>query len=776
MSWFDEALRWYVVSLAAGLAFAPLTRWLFRRLPGDGAWFARPVGLLGVVWPVWSLSSITPLPFSDAALWVMLAIGAAGNWGYVVSRRQYDRGWLRSLITAEIVFLVAFAAFLVYKGFTPRITGTEKPMDVGFLAATMRATNMPPPDEWMAGETINYYYLGYLLNGVLARLTGLPSWIAFNLALASTFAMTLTASAGLASALAGRIVGRRLVWFAAVAGGFLVVIGGNLRTIVRLLEDPRGTWDAFYFAGPGWQASRVVVDHGWSLDGETINEFPSFSFVLGDLHPHVTALPFTIVALAIAVSFFLREKTEWDPRNWRAWAEIGLAGAIIGSLYPLNSWDFPTYIGAAAIGLLIGTGFTSAFVAQVILLGGAAILAWSPFWLTFVPFAGGDVSDVPNIPGVRFIAKNIAPYDGPWTDAGEYLTVFGMLWLIAVAYLAVETLDARTSDELTPDQSGSTRKWIVAAIVVYALVAIAMPAPVLLLAGIPLALALNLAIRRWDEGVPVAAILPSLYVVAFGATMATEFFYVRDVFNSRFNTLFKIYYQVWTILGVAGAVALVQLWQRFAARQALRYVMAAVIAVFFIAGVSYPIVGMHAWASVGQINPDGSWLGLDGLKQHGEDSGFDPPIEGGRSPDDVAAIRWLNDNAREGDVLLEAPGCQYRIGYELPTSRFSAFTGIPTIIGWDGAEDQWRGGQPDLDNGIPLRQEDVAAMYENPDPSTNPLFDQYGITLLIVGDLERYGTNECEIAGPYPAVEEDGYPGDGWTLVHESGETRIYRR
>ena len=44
--------------------------------------------------------------------------------------------------------------------------------------------------------------------------------------------------------------------------------------------------------------SRVIPD--------TINEFPSFSFVLGDLHAHVLALPFTVLALAFALQIALR--------------------------------------------------------------------------------------------------------------------------------------------------------------------------------------------------------------------------------------------------------------------------------------------------------------------------------------------------------------------------------------------------------------------------------------------------------------------------------------
>jgi uncharacterized membrane protein len=48
-----------------------------------------------------------------------------------------------------------------------------------------------------------------------------------------------------------------------------------------------------------WRASRVLQDY--ALDGgprEIIDEFPMFSYLLGDLHPHVLAMPFALLATA----------------------------------------------------------------------------------------------------------------------------------------------------------------------------------------------------------------------------------------------------------------------------------------------------------------------------------------------------------------------------------------------------------------------------------------------------------------------------------------------
>ena len=103
--------------------------------------------------------------------------------------------------------------------------------------------------------------------------------------------------------------------FAGLVAAALVAILGNLagvRTWLRAEDPPR---DYAWF-----DPSRVIPD--------TINEFPSFSFLLGDLHAHVLALPFTVLALAFAMQVALlgparrpavaRGRGGARPRAWRS--------------------------------------------------------------------------------------------------------------------------------------------------------------------------------------------------------------------------------------------------------------------------------------------------------------------------------------------------------------------------------------------------------------------------------------------------------------------------
>lgn len=786
MNWIDEIARWYLVSLAAGLAAAPLSAWLFRRLPGFGAFFARPIGLLAIIWPLWFLASISPIRYSNLTIIITALLVAGLCWGWAFRANVISKDWIRPYAAAEATWIVAFLAYIWFRGYIPKIAATEKPMDSAFLSSTMRTTDMPPADPWYAGETINYYYLGYLYNGTIGRIAGLDSWVVFNLALANVFALTITTSAGLAWGVIRRQFSQNLALFAGCAAPFLLAISGNLRAPIEYLRDRDYVWNTFWYTNIGWQSSRVVVDHGQSLDGETINEFPNFSFVLGDLHPHLTTLPFTVVVLALAVSLFFRIRDiEWNPFEWRHWAEFVAIGVILGALYPMNSWDFPTYGVAIAVALAFSTGLNRIWLMQMAGLGIVAILAWIPFWITFVPFAGGDVQNLTSIPGLRFIQKNVAAYTGERTSAGEYLTVFGIFWAISMIWLVVETI--ATWPKADPDQPNTTPPWVrgtvIAALIAGAMIAMALSAPVLILAGIPILLAGRIVYRAWEQEPELSTLIAMLFLAGWFITIGTEFFYIRDVFNSRFNTLFKIYYQVWTIVAIASALALAHLFWRAAqveikVRQRAGALAIGVAAVVLL-GIAYPVISIKTYFDY--LNPQGGWHGLDGLAPHGIEAYVpdpsQPEVRTGKSEADVAAIHWLNENAKPDDVLLEAPGCGYTINGELPTSRFSAFTGIPTIIGWDNSENQWRGGQAELLDQVIPRGSDVAAMFEDPNPATNPLFDQYGVTLLVVGDLEKYGVAErCDKAGPFPSVFVDGYPGEGWTLVYEADGDRIYRR
>jgi len=766
MTWWESSVRWYAVLLALSVGFAPYGRVLFSRFADRGASIVRPIALLSVVYPTWYAASLGLLPFSTLGLWVTLATAAAVGWGLVVHRRLVDRTWWKSLLWVELVSALMFILAIWLRGYGPEILNTEKPMEIAFLASSSRTAVMPPPDPWLAGERINYYYIGYVVHAGLIRLSGVIPTVGFNLALATTFSMTVVAMAGLAFNVARSWVSRRRAVAAGSLAAFFLTIAGNLYAPLQLLKSPRETWDAGWWdktVGIGWRASRVVCDGDRTNNDcvrpavETINEFPSFSFILGDLHPHVLALPFTIVAMAMAYHL-MRPETRRPvvERSLSAWIAVMVAGWLVGSLYALNSWDYPTYLLLIVAGLWVGQSsitFRSRVVLLVTLVA-SSVVAWLPFIAQFAPPTRGASTELPavieNLPVIPGLLTAVSPVTGSRTSTGEFLTMFGLALVVAVWLIGSGFAHLPSTN-----RSGISRMSIIAAAVA-GVFALLIPMPLVIVCGAPLIAAIS-CIRN-QPVVTLRTIATILFAVGLVIVLITELFFIQDVFANRMNTLFKAYYQVWTLFALAMSLGLLALWNEAWPRRIARPVLLTFIILGIAVSTIYSVVSWMRWNDYWGNRP---WQGLDGAGYIGR-----------FNADELAAIRWLQTNATDDDILLEAAGCSYQPNSLLPSNRASAYSGVSTVIGWAGHEQQWRRGQPELLSVLSPRQEDVATMFADP---RSPLFDQYGITLLYLGTYERVGTY-CAVGGPYPEINQPDYPGSGWTTVFTSDQVQIYRR
>ena len=216
----------------------------------------------------------------------------------------------------------------------------------------------------------------------------------------------------------------------AVIAALMVVAMGNLTTMFAVHDGPATEGNGFRFcfacnggAGYDWfGASRVIQDYS-TVNGQkqtvgfpTINEFPAFSFLLADMHPHVMALPFVLLVLGLA--FALAKRRVIRAGTWRdgvppglhAWIGIGLTGLLLGSLYTINTWDFPTYLlvvlGCLAVPYLaaakrqgLGWRWLQPFIVQVLIIGAFALVTFLPFHLTFKSLVGGQAVQITGEPG-----------------------------------------------------------------------------------------------------------------------------------------------------------------------------------------------------------------------------------------------------------------------------------------------------------------------------------------------------------------------------------------
>ena len=329
--------------------------------------------------------------------------------------------------------------------------------------------------------------------------------------------------------------------------------------------------------GVGWRSSRIVCDgdrtENVCVGGDgvvaTINEFPSFSFLLGDLHPHVMALPFTLMALSLAFNVFLGGERSAKGGRTSILLSFGITGALTGSLYVLNSWDYPTFLLIGLIGVVAAVRAWERRD-QILAAGSyllASILAWLPFYATFTAPVGQSNDRMPaflrDIPLVSTVLNTLAGVRGERTSAGEFLTVFGLTYVAALVLTVSGFVRRQQSSETAPgDLLASMLRLAWPALAAVIIVGVILPAPVLILAGVPLILLFVQVLSSQERGLHEVA--AALFGVGFVLVIGAEFFYIQDTFGDRMNTVFKVYFQAWTLFAIAAAATGVVVWREFA--------------------------------------------------------------------------------------------------------------------------------------------------------------------------------------------------------------------
>ncbi len=777
-----SVLLWLAVIEVLGVIAFPIAFVTLRPLRDRGYSVAKPLGLLLMAYPVWLVGSWGAVPVGRAVVVVVVA-GIAAASGFLAWRRRREiqcflkQEW-RLLVAVEGVFLVLFLAWAAFRAYDPLINHTEQLMDFALLNSAAKASSYPPEDPWLRGFAVNYYYFGYLCMGLLTRLTGVSSAVTFNLALALAPAMAGVGVLGLVVSLLSRAGATLRTAFAlgllGVALLGLVANGEGALELVRArgfgstgfwewvgikgLQEPAAVTSWFPREGWWWwRATRVIdtVVEGQSLD-YTIQEFPLFSFFLGDLHPHVMSIPFLLLLLALlfsAVSGAGRAAgSGWLQQRWPT---LLLTGLVLGALGAVNTWDAPTFAGLS-LGLLALKGYH-----DVRRRAEGRAAAWTGLAaLAVVGLAG--LLYLPFYLGLQLPDSSIAPVRGPVTQLGH----FAIVWAVFIVLLAPFLISQLRNVERPFSAPCVLAAAAIALTPFVAWVGLALSAdldvgaisrlvhlfPGLLVLALLVYRALRSAASPSDE-----PLLFTLSLLAFAGllVMGPELFYVRDVFDSRLNTVFKLYYQAWIVLAVAAPVALyygatgfrlgVGVRDNGAVRRAGAALAGGVwlvlMAAVFLSGTYY--MGGALWDKSGGFGREPTLDGLAHLK---------PGREG-----EYEAVRWLHENAREGEGLLEAVGRDYS-----DYGRVSAATGLPTVLGWPGHERQWRGSFKPAQG----REQDVADIYQGPDPDmARRLLRRYDIRYVVIGPRERdtYG--------------QGGLPGmtDLMEPVFAHGDVVIYR-
>ncbi|UCH58909.1 MAG: hypothetical protein JSV61_11910 [Anaerolineales bacterium] len=864
-------LFWYIsISVLGWLSF-PLAYRLLPALPDRGFIFSRTLGLLLWVYVFWLLASLQILPNTlGGILLALLVLAALSIWLLRKSSPSELISWMRKhlglLLFVEVLFLLSFAGMAYVRAANPEIMGTEKPMELAFINAILSSTDFPPHDPWLSGYAISYYYFGYVMVAALARLTAVPGNIAFNLGVALVFALGVLGAYGIVYNLLSKLgasgkASSKATWtFSALLGPLFVFLVSNVEGFLEVLHARGFFWqesasgqlvsgfwhwlDMRELSQPPaqpfswlpnrylwwWRASRVVQDYDFAGNWkEVIDEFPVFTFILSDLHPHVLAMPFAFLAIALALNLFYGGgagtlgwlRRSLDRRTtagiavillslgfgslWLAYNTLSLRAGVIsvlsllggavllvnlalhlrlygqeaitqaelnsfevgfalqlssqylllscvvlGGLAFLNTWDFPFYIalfsGAYVLarqhGRLgpesilrpkISTLARDFFGLSLVLALGGVIL-YLPFYLSFSSQLGGILPNLvyPTrgthlwvmfatllLPILAYLVYLWLNMQGKRYRPG-FLIAIGLglaLWVLSLFLSVGILLIPEVSDLFMGSLGASEVRALLTESLLRRLEAPGGWITLLLLLGLVIALLWSQQDDHHaapnERGLQDDTHRFSLLLILLGTllVLGPEYFYLRDLFGWRINTIFKFYYQAWIFWGTAAGYAVVVLLLKL--RGFFRYLFQVGLIGILLVGLTYTVLGLNTKTN-GFQPPEG--FTLDGTAY----------LER-QAPDEMAAIAWLRQ--APAGVVAESVGGSYSVH-----ARVSELSGKPTVLGWDFHEVQWRGESSVLGS----RQSDIQRLYCTNDwVEAQQIIDLYDIRYIYIGNLER---------------------------------------
>lgn len=699
MEWIGIVAKWYLMLFLLGIVCLPITKKIFGAFFLDFAYpFSKTISILLLTYAMFVGGTMKILPFTQLSLFLLIGVVALVNGFFFLRKKKggVNRFSIPLIIFEELLFIVSLVFLAFVRGQEPSIRGLEKFMDFGFMQSLLRSKYFPPLDMWLsadllnpAGYPINYYYFGHLIGSTLIRLSNISSFAGYNLILATIFALAITQVFSITASIAFQYFSTikhfvlntysfiKIVFFGLI-GSFIVNFGGNLHTIYVFTkgypnEKPVPFWEILSHYNPTsyWypNATRFIPF--------TIHEFPIYSYVVADLHGHVFDIPIVLLTLSILYIFFLERTERNSHRDIFLTVVLGFLASIH---YMTNAFDGPIYLLLSILIFLFFFRLSYKFLMQLLLLISSFLVFSLPFSLFFSPFVSGiGVNCSPDFL-VRLGKLGLFLFEKGNCQSSPFYMLF-ILWGFF---------------------------WVNFAIFLY-----------LLFQNKSL-----LESKTYTRQTALTIFLFFLFSFGSFLVLIPEFFYIKDIYPAHFraNTIFKLGYQAFIMMGIASTGVFIQL--KTLPRGGKTFFLNLLFLFFFFFIAIYPFFAIPSY--YGNLNKK---VELDGSRWLY--SFF---------PEDKDIIDFLNSHVKDQPVVLEAQGDSYT-DYE----RISAYTGLPTVAGWWVHEWLWRG-SPDV---VGKRIPDIVALYESKDLElTKKLIDKYNIRFVVVSQLERQ---------KYPQLNEEKF-------------------
>lgn len=671
----------------------------------------------------------------------------ADDWASEENRRRISAQkpvkprWERILVL-EMLFFILFVAYMYMKGFNPKAYGTEKMMDYGFMMSMFKTEYFPVEDFWFAGESLNYYYFGQYIMTFLTKLSFNTVNYGYNLALGTGFAFCATLVYALVYqvmrvfiAQKKKSISNAVSHVAGAVAAVAVTIAGNGHYIVFNRLVPM-LWDILQIPGekPSYWFPESTRYIGYVPDthDKTIHEFPSYSFILGDVHAHVVNITFVLTLTAVLFAFLMNrqetmkaaiikrrngEKTTVSFVQETFRLPVIAVGYLIGIFMMSNYWDFPIYYVVAGAVILVSNAVICGFdirtwgltAMHAVIVLAIAFLVALPFNLHFVPMANG----------ILFAETHTPLY--------QLIILWGFQAVVVIGFVtALIWKEIQQNKKNISERKGS-----------------AILSKTVSGGGKQNRFVLFL------ENLEISDLfILILGLCAIGLVLTPEVIYMSDIYAGdykRSNTMFKLVYQAFILFGVSLGYILTRFVLVRETRKQLKYGIVGMVLLLWTCG--YFGTSVRAW--FGDLSNEDQYMGMRADRYIYEEQ-----------PMDAAAIAWLNENVQGRPVILEANGDSYTID-----NRVSVLTGLPTVLGWRTHEWLWHNSPDPVD----ARAAEIQTIYTSQDSGlVRTLLDKYQVTYLYIGTCEykKYELigMDTEILRQMGEVVYEGYP-DMWGHV-----------
>jgi uncharacterized membrane protein len=365
-------LKTYLISLGLQLLGWPWVKKIFDKMPDMGWCLSRVMTSLFVALVIWQLGYLGLPVNTNGGVFSLVAILALVDLLLVIKKGlgaiEIPKNISKLVSIEEYLFLIGLGGIAYIRGFAPSLDSLEKFMDFGFVNQYLNSPTLPAKDMWQAGMSINYYSFGHFWTSVLTRIWGATPAVGYNLMLAFIFGVAVDLVFMASFLLVGK-KNSRAGLVGGIVGAMSVLLAGNTHVIWYIIKN-RGITGYWYA-----EATRFIYN--------TIHEFPSYSFVVSDLHGHVLDLPIVLTFLVMLFVWLKNRKFIYEV----------IMGVLFGVMMMTNTWDVAVY-GLIAIVLSIQLIVIDPGEVKKVLRAALAIfismsVVALPWWLSFKAISDG---------------------------------------------------------------------------------------------------------------------------------------------------------------------------------------------------------------------------------------------------------------------------------------------------------------------------------------------------------------------------------------------------